>query len=730
MRTIESLNGEWNFRKEGHDFSVINVPHTWNVIDGQGQKNDYFQGKGEYEKVVYIKDLNKNIFIECKGVSKKAEIYVNKKYVGEHRGGFSTFRFDITSYVNINEDNLITIIADNTNTDEIYPMMADFTFFGGVYRDVNIIYVNETHFDLLDDGSKGVYVQSKIEDNHAIVNISNVIVGDYDFIDASIIDEKGDITCFTQTVDLNFDMIMFQPTLWEGKKNPYLYTLSLTIFKEGNVCDEIDLRFGVRSIAIDASTGFALNNENMRLNGVSRHQCREDFGWALTKEHHEEDLELIKELGANSIRLAHYQHDDYFYDLCDEAGMILWAEIPFISGMSNNPLAFENAKQQMRELIKQNMHRPSIAMWGIQNEITIRPNEKLKGQLEGLQAICKELDPTRLTTAAQFMAEPNNSELNSISDILGYNLYWGWYAGKTEDFGPWLDRFHSENPTIPLSISEYGAEGILAYQNDQPVVKDYSEAYHALFHEEVFEILHKKEYLWGTYVWNMFDFAAANRDEGGVKGRNNKGLITFDRKTKKDAFYLYQAYFSEVPMLHVAGKRYEKRNKDVSIVKVYSNQEHVEFYHNNIEISGNRRGVIFTYEVPVEKENHILVKAGMKHEVLYFSNAEEPVSYSLGNATGGSVQNWMDDLLHEELFPAGYYNVRCTIGEMFHLAEIKHILTNIPTNSMIGDLMNSPMLEVAKGFTLEQMAGHMKNEFPKEKLMEMNEILNKIPRVS
>lgn len=360
-----------------------------------------------------------------------------------------------------------------------------------------------------------------------------------------------------------------------------MYTANISMVSFNDTVDEVSIPFGVRYYYVDPEKGFFLNGEHLPLRGVSRHQDRKDKGWAITEQEQAEDMAFIKEIGATSIRLAHYQHSQYFYDLCDKEGMVIWAEIPFISVMSRHELEGINAKQQMLELIKQNFNHPSILFWGLQNEIQIggeRP--EVRRLVKELNELTKQEDPTRLTTMANVLFVKEEDEYNRMTDVIGYNKYYGWYHGKAEDFEPWVEKFHTINPDVPLCISEYGVEGIVQYHSASPKVKDYTEEYHTLYHEIVWKIFEKRPFLWATYVWNMFDFGANIRDEGGVKGRNNKGLVTYDRRIRKDAFYMYKAHWSEEKFVHITSKRYVDRPDDSIQLKVYSNCKEVTLYVN------------------------------------------------------------------------------------------------------------------------------------------------------
>jgi len=360
--------------------------------------------------------------------------------------------------------------------------------------------------------------------------------------------------------------------LWNGLEDPFLYCLNVKLVRHNEVLDNVELNHGIREYYVDPDKGFFLNGKSLPLRGVSRHQDRLGKGNALDDMDHFDDLDLILNIGANSVRLAHYQQDDYFYELCDRYGLIVWAEIPFISRMNKDAKAHENAMEQMKELIYQNYNHSSICFWGISNEITIAGDiPGLTDNLRELDELVKSIDKTRLTTMAQVSMLPMDSDHNQITDILAYNLYFGWYGGKYTDNEVWFDKFRAMHPNRAVGLSEYGCEGIISWHSNTPECKDYTEEYQAEYHEHMAKLLAERPEIWGSYVWNMFDFGCDARDEGGVKGRNNKGMVTFDRKIKKDAFYLYKAYWSDDYFAHITGKRYALRHQNVIDIKVYSN---------------------------------------------------------------------------------------------------------------------------------------------------------------
>lgn len=531
--------------------------------------------------------------------------------------------------------------------------------------------------------------------------------------------------------------VIDHPTLWHGRKNPYMYSANLSMTSFNDTIDEVSIPFGVRYFHVDPEKGFFLNGEHLPLHGVSRHQDRKDMGWAITEQEQVEDMAFIREIGASSIRLAHYQHSQYFYDLCDKEGMVIWAEIPFISVMSQNELEGINAKQQMVELIRQNYNHPSIVFWGIQNEIQIggeRP--EVRRLVKELHDLTKKEDPTRLTTMANVLFVSEEDEYNRMTDVIGYNKYYGWYHGNAGDFAPWLDKFHRINPDVPLCISEYGAEGIVQYHSADPKVKDYTEEYHALFHETVWKTFEKRPFLWATYVWNMFDFGANIRDEGGVQGRNNKGLVSYDRKIKKDAFYMYKAHWSEEKFVHITSKRHVDRAESNMTVKVYSNCNNVVLYVNGTEFQSKiSEDKVFIFEnVSLVKGLNDIRAVATEDNAQYvdiakFNKVEEPnPSYEAPvEEKGGEVTNWfqMPDLdggIEELQFTDDVYSTRCTFKELFENKDAAVVL-----NKYLGESFRErPTYSMTQGFKIDTLAEMAPEHFTDKLLYALNRELTKI----
>ena len=632
------LNTGWTFTKEGHD-EPVTLPHTWNAVDGQDGGNDYYRGTCSYARTLEKPELSDGdrVVLQFDGVAMTAVVSLNGEKVAEHKGGYSTFRADITDALHDGANELI-VTVDNSDNDTVYPQKADFTFYGGIYRDVSLLVVNRNHIALDYLGGPGVQITPTVNGANADIEVKTWMEGDgevefsiYDAAGAEVLIGKGRDTTVT----------LEHPHLWDGVRDPYLYTCAVRLVLNGEVQDEVRQRFGVRSFSVDPKQGFFLNGRPYPLHGVSRHQDRKGLGNAITREMHDEDMQLIKELGANTIRLAHYQHDQYFYDLCDEAGMVVWAEIPYIS--EHMPNGRENTISQMKELIVQNYNHACIVCWGVSNEITIstKDNRDMRDNHHVLNDLCHEMDKTRLTTLACYaMCGPFNPVAH-ITDLVSWNLYLGWYVPGLFLNDLWMDFFHLCYPNRALGFSEYGAEGMPNLHSSHPRRGDHTEEYQAIYHEYMLRCFDRHKWLWATHVWNMYDFAADARDQGGEPGMNHKGLVTFDRKTKKDSFFLYKAYWSDEPFVHLCGSRRSDRSEDTTTIKVYTNQPVVSLYNNGELIEQKSGNHIFTFQLPMEKENQIEAVAGSVKDamVLHHTEKENP-DYKLKKEAKKS-ENWV-----------------------------------------------------------------------------------------
>ncbi|MBP3441442.1 MAG: glycoside hydrolase family 2 protein [Clostridia bacterium] len=751
MRTVTKINQGWAVSLEEKNvpsvypanWEVLDLPYTWNGKDGQDGGNDYYRGKGYFAKELAASDFDANDehYLQFDGVNSSAEVYFNGKKIAEHHGGYSTFRAKVDD---IKDKNLLVVVADNSANDRVYPQTADFTFYGGIYRDVKIIGVNKNHFDLDYYGAPGIKVTPEIKGKDAEVEIETYFKCKdakvkYEIIaDGKVIAEKTD--------DDDADLEIKNVHLWDGLKDPYLYTAKATLIVEGEEVDEISTRFGCRTFKIDPEKGFILNGREYPLRGVSRHQDSPEIGNALLREHHKRDVDLIVEMGANTIRLAHYQHSQDFYDLCDEAGLVIWAEIPYISRHMVN--GYDNTISQMKELVSQNYNHPSIVVWGLSNEITIAGanDPTLIKNHKDLNDLCHKMDKTRLTTIAAVSMCEIDAEYIHISDVVSYNHYFGWYGGSTEMNGPWFDNFHKKYPKTPIGLSEYGCEA-LDWHTSEPVQGDYTEEYQAYYHEELIKQIAERPYLWATHVWNMFDFAADARAEGGENGMNHKGLVTFDRQYKKDSFYAYQSWLSDKPMIHLCGKRYIDRVEDKTKVTVYSNCDEVELLANGVSVGKQKKGKypFFYFEVENKGETTLVAKAGDLEDSGVIRKVDTPNEAYIMKEEG-SVINWF-----EINTPDGYYSINDTIGDIMStaggkIAAVKIILkakkalssgkdgkAEVAGFDVSGVKFNMSMLKglyaMASGFTVKRVFSMIGGgKFTKEQILEINAILNKVKK--
>ena len=640
MRTVQLLNDNWSFTGPDGRAQQVNVPHTWNAIDGQDGGNDYWRGTCTYQKTFTAPAFDKDtqcVYLEFRGVNASAKVVLNGKEVMTHDGGYSTFRADITGL--LAEENVLTVSVDNSVNDRVYPQKADFTFYGGIYRDVSLIVLNKNHFDLDHFGGSGLAVTPEVNGTNGTVRVRTWHNAEGGTVDVKLLDADGTEVAAGTGTDIT--LTIPEVHLWDGLEDPYLYTCTATLTVDGQAADRVDTPFGVRSFRVDPKEGFFLNGRSYPLHGVSRHQDRKGLGNALTREHHDEDMELIREIGANTIRLAHYQHDQYFYDLCDKYGMIVWAEIPYIS--EHMPNGRDNTVSQMKELIVQNYNHPSIVTWGLSNEITIS-TKKTKDMLDNhrmLNDLVHEMDPSRPTSLACYAVCGPFNKVAHISDIVSWNLYLGWYVPGLFLNDLWIDFFHWKYPNRCLGYSEYGCEGMPNLHSSHPRRGDHTEEYQAIYHEYMLECFEKRPFMWANHVWNMFDFAADARNQGGEPGMNHKGLVTFDRKIKKDSFYLYKAYWNKEPMVHIAGKRYAYRPEKRTTVKIYTNCESVTLFADGKKIGTKSGSKVLTFPVMLGENTKLEAVAGTVRDEATLHFTPNPLeSYKLNKKTAGGG-NWV-----------------------------------------------------------------------------------------
>ncbi len=639
MREITKIMKGWEFTGPDGTTTTVDLPHTWNARDGQDGGNDYWRGTCIYRTHFAAPQFNTashQVWIQFDGVNASAHVVLNGSPVCNHDGGYSTFRANITEL--LRDENELTVEVDNSKNDRVYPQKADFTFYGGIYRDVSLMVVSKNHFNLDYFGGPGIRITPTVQGADASVQVTTWHDGEGE-VSIELLDAAGNTVATGKGPDIT--LTIFNAHLWNGVKDPYLYSCKARLVVNGTVEDETTTRFGVRSFKVDPKKGFFLNGKSYPLHGVSRHQDRKGLGNAITREMHDEDMALIKEIGANTIRLAHYQHDQYFYDLCDEVGMVVWAEIPYIS--EHMPNGRENTISQMKELIIQNYNHPCIVCWGVSNEITISTKDK-KDMLDNhrqLNDLCHEMDKTRLTTLACYaMCGPFNRSAH-ITDMVSWNLYLGWYVPGFILNDLWMGFFHLCFPNRPFGYSEYGAEGMPNLHSTHPHRGDHTEEYQAKYHEYMLRCFKRHPWMWATHVWNMFDFAADARDQGGEPGMNHKGLVTFDRKTKKDSFYLYKAWWSDEAFVHICSKRFVERTGSTATVKVYSNQSTVALYVNGNKVGEQTGEHVFTFKVPLNGELHIQAVAGDRTDESVIRHVDTPNPEYKLHKTKSKSANWV-----------------------------------------------------------------------------------------
>ena len=685
MRTYQIIS-EALFSFEGEDFSPVVLPHTWNAFDGQDGGNDYRRGTGTYRISLPDPTPGKAQYIEFQAANHIATVSCNGKPLGRHEGGFSAFRFPLTHVLSAT-GNVLEVEVFNGRS-HVYPQDADFTFFGGLYRQVRFIEVEPAHFDLMRSGSDAVFITAQGSGSTRADIFSVNAEGCRILLE--LLDAEGNVVnslvkdAEEHTV---FQTVVKNARRWQGMEDPYCYHARATLLREEAVLDQVTVLYGYRNYHVDPERGFFLNGKSTPLRGVCRHQDRQDKGWAISRKDQEEDAQMILEMGANTIRLAHYQHDQYFYELCDKTGFAVWAEVPFVFTQIPGDASYQNILSQMRELIAQCYNHPSIIVWGIGNEITIRGNtEEIYRTLADLNTLAKKLDPCRLTTIAQLTSLPATDPQVYLTDVQSYNHYFGWYYTILEDNGPALDDFHRLNPDRPLGVSEYGVEDILTWHSAKPFNHDYTEEYANLYHHHMLKVFETRPYLWATHVWNMFDFAVDFRNEGGVQGRNNKGLVTYDRKIKKDAYYIYQAYWSGKPMLHIAGRRFQNRAPGERDVTVYTNCREVTLCLNGKAFATcpvTDHAAVFA-DVPLQDgENTLTAFCGdVSDSICLWGVAEHDGSYDLPDLVAAmQVGNWFDS-----------YVTTVDYGEKgYHL------------DMLFGDILRNPRcFELVKGWAMSR----------------------------
>ena len=721
MRQVIVFNENWTFTKPGNAPIPVRLPHTWNVQDGQDGGNDYWRGTAVYEKEFFRPDWFGEIVLEFAGAAMSADVFVNGAQLAHHDGGYSTFRVNITDAL-VPGNNKVTVSVDNSENDRVYPQKADFTFYGGLYRDVQLLLLPPEHFEVCKDGTPGIKVTPVVKGSAAEVTVETWQNGE-----GTVSFRFGDevYTAESRNGHASVTFPIENVHLWDGVNDPYLYSIEAQ-FGE----DVIAARFGCRSFSFDPEKGFLLNGHSYPLRGVSRHQDFLGVGNAITLQEQTLDMELIREIGANTIRLAHYQHAQEFYDLCDEYGMIVWAEIPYIT--EHMPNGRQNTLDQMRELITQCYNHPSIVCWGLSNEVAVHGiTEDLMQNHILLNDLCHEMDKTRPTTMAHpFMLE-HESPLIQISDIGSYNLYFGWYMGTLEQNDSFFDEYHEKYPKRIMGFSEYGADANVRFQTAHPEQGDYSEQYQCLYHESLLGTIRRHPWMWATHLWNMFDFAADGRDEGGAHGLNQKGLVTFDRKIKKDAFYLYKATWNkEEPFVHICGRRYVDRTEQETEVRVYSNQHQVTLMVDGQKVDELEGETVFVFKLPISGRHTVKAVADSCQDEITVCKVDRPnKAYCLGKT--GSVSNWFD----EAEFKSDHYSIRDSFGVL---------MAHPQAGKLVGDLMrkivesrgdvaktahkNPNLQKMLAGMSFQALLKQAGDSVSEATCKELNAALQKIPK--
>ena len=732
MKSI-SLNDSWIFRKlpdhlleEAPDIlfdefptQTVTLPHTWYSDD------DQYQGLCVYEKEI-PRPEGEQLILSFNAADQNCAVYVNGCFAGQHRGGYSRFRLPIPDAA-ISDRLRIQIFLENRVNEDICPSFGDFTVFGGLYRGVDLLALEAEYFDRCYYGTDGLIVHAVLEENgNGLLKLEPHTVCPEDACIAyTVTDEDGNVVNEAiGNAKRPCVITVKQPYLWNGIGKSHLYQVVAKLLVNGRAVDEVQVCTGFRRIELTADHGLLLNGKPYPLRGVAKHQERADCYCAVREADVREDFAIIKEIGANAVRLSHYQHPQAAYDCCDELGLLAWAEIPMLK-MTESAALMENTEQQLRELILQNIHHPAIFCWGIQNEIAMFKDAPFMHEnCRRLHAVVKELDPNRASAAANLYPLKASSKLNAITDLVGYNVYFGWYYGEMHDYGAYLDKMHGARPALPLGISEYGVDANLSLHNANPQLKDYSEEYQALWHETVYPQIESRPWLWGSFVWNMFDFSSARRNEGGQRFLNAKGLVSHDRKTRKDAFYYYKAKWSDEPFVHVCGKRYTERAQEATDIKVYTNQAEVVLQINGEDYTATAvNGTALFPGIPLAMgENQMTATAGVCKDSCNIKRVEqEPESYCLPDSgDGGAVRNWF--LAEDSFKKEGFFSLEDTANDLLDNPRTREILERyIPALVRIMTEKNV----IPLGLTLKSILNHDAESVDRKAInAELNEVPN------
>lgn len=758
MRTTAPLNEGWRFVRtdvglagatEPGDapWDDVTLPHSWNSALDQQANRDYHRGPCWYRTDLQVPEVaaGRRAVVEFAAAGTVADVYVGELHLGQHRGGYSAFRFDVTDALDADGRGVLAVRVDNTAFDDVYPLMGDHTMFGGLYRPARVITVDPVHVDLLDRAGPGVVVrQVALDDTEARLSVAVRVTNDYDAAHGAgvvvrVLDDAGtEVAAGSATVDLpagevttvDLDLTVPDPHRWDGRHDPYLYRVVAAVDGEAGA-DTVEVPLGLRTFAVDADTGALLNGRPYRLHGVSRHHDVNGSP-AVGDADIVRDMALIDEIGATAVRLVHYQHAETTLDLCDRLGLVVWAEIPFNARVSSvDPLT--NAAEQLRDLIRQQRHHPSIVCWGVQNESTIsEAAADPRPTITALAAIARGEDPDRPVAQANVGHVDPADPVNRLVDLNAANIYSGWYYGDAAQAGDMLDRLHDANPGLPIGLSEYGADARTEYHTTDPRPGDYTEDYQAVMHETYWRVLDARPWVWASFVWNMFDFASAIRDEGGTAGFNMKGLVTRDRTVRKDAFWWYKANWSPEPVLHICAKRFVNRHDADIEVKVYANQPEVRLL-----VDGEDRGVrtssdrTFRWDVRLGAgETEIVAVAGEQRDEATFRLVDAPDEAYLcpnprivrtGDGTG-RINSWYEEAGIER--DLSVYGTWTPLGELLDNPDTRAILVDL----LGPEVTTHPMIEMARGIPFDMIATVAASHLDDDDLAALHARLTAVPK--
>lgn len=610
QRLVRNLNRAWEFTP-GWEVRAgvsepINVPHTWN-LDALAAAPSYHRGLMNYFRRVDVPRewAGKRVYLRFKGANQTADLYINSKHVGQHKGGYTAFCFDVTPLLNFGASNSIWVRLTNAQDMDVMPLVGDFNMYGGIYRDVELFVMPAMHISPTDYASWGVYVTPTFVSQEkasltvrAMINGTSGTTGDVRFFvrDASgaaldsVVSRVKIGASGSETVMAMFNIS--KPRLWHSTVDPNLYKADVVVYSMDKAKrvekDSVGVSFGLRTVEIDANNQFLLNGKPFRIQGVTRHEDVALLGNAMYAQDHERDVQMMMDMGVNAVRLTNYPQSDYFLDLCDRAGIMVWSELPFTGpglnrdkGYNDSEAFRENGEQQLVEMIRQQYNHPSIIVWGLFNELTQRGDDPLN-YLRSLVETAKNEDPYRLTAAAS----NQDGAINFATDLIGFNKTDGWIAGLPTDIGTWGASVRKDFPKLKVGLSDYGA-GASIYQHQDSLLKPVAASYwhpeqwQSYLHEQYWRVISTKNYFWGTFVGAMFDFGSASRREGTRAGINDHGLVTFDRTVKKDAYYFYKANWNKSErFVYLASRRFVERSNPVQTFTVYSPCEMVQLIIN------------------------------------------------------------------------------------------------------------------------------------------------------